>query len=178
MRNTLLNFSIFIILTVFAKLAYAQTPAAMSSAEVKKVREIPTPLFIVNSIIVGDKIISQLETQAIKNTVIYRGLNAPGIYANLTTAGIVVITSEEQIANQSFAELAAQRRVSGRISFLLNGHELNAAQATTIRINPESIEQLHITPPSTAGGETTVSIQVASSKPDTSKHLPGTVRIR
>lgn len=157
---------------------YAQPASAISPSSGRPAPQRQYGLFILNSSIIVNGSLAQLKKEAIRGVVIYKGNDAPEGLRNLSSPGIMVLTYDMQVPSQSFTEISAQRGLGGPLKFVLNGHPLTATQVATLRITPESIGVVSVTPPTDAVRETTVSIQVAESKPDYSKYPSGTVFLR
>ncbi|GAB3637676.1 hypothetical protein GCM10027422_32660 [Hymenobacter arcticus] len=136
------------------------------------------PLYIINGNIIGNSIISSLNSANFKGVIVYKNQDGPGILKNLSSTGIIAITYDGQISSKSFAEIGNQLGLHGSLSFIVNGHKLDATQLTGLRIVPEAIGTPHITKATLEVPETTVNIQTVESKSSAQRSAPGTIMIR
>ncbi len=138
----------------------------------------PEPLYILNSNIIGNGLISSLDQKNIKDLVIYREKTAPNSLQNLASTGIIAINYNGDINSKSFTEIGLQHGLNGPLVFILNGHKLDAAQIATLRIVPQAIGQLNIKLATAKSPETVINIQLAKSKTNSKNNPPGTIMIR
>ncbi|TGE18614.1 hypothetical protein [Hymenobacter elongatus] len=168
----------------FLRLLFIATLCASSiisygqaTATSQALKQIPEPLFIINSVIIANGRIATIDPKDYKDLVIYREQTAPDLLKNLA-AGIIAITYDGQIESKSFAEIGRQHGVRGPLSVVLNGRKLSAEQVATLRIAPEAIGQVQVTRASNDSSETIVAIQLTVLKSNSKKHPAGTIMIR
>ncbi|PJJ61110.1 hypothetical protein [Hymenobacter chitinivorans] len=154
------------------------TAYGQETATSKALKQIPEPLFIINSTIIANGRITTIDPKDYKDIMVYRNPTAPEILKNVTSGGIIAITYEGPIESKSFAQVARQHGVRGPVSIVLNGHKLSAEQAATLRIAPEAIDQVQVTRATADSAETTLAIQLTVLKSDSTKYPPGTIMIR
>ncbi|MCB2377411.1 hypothetical protein LGH70_07455 [Hymenobacter sp. BT635] len=153
--------------------SYGQAPATGPARQ-----PMPEPLYIINSTIIANGLVAEIDVQAIKNMVVYKGQSIPDELKNMTTTGIIAITYAGRIKSKSFAALGRQYGVRGPRSVVLNGHKLSPEQASTLRLAPEAIGQVLVIPPTADTAETLLTIQLAVSKPASHQYPPGTIMLR
>lgn len=166
------------LLTIAALSACSMTSYGQGSSPNKSIHNIPDALRIFNSNIIGNGLESRLDSKKIKEIVVYKGQDGPGVLKDMTSAGILAITYDGQISSKSFAEIGAQYGLHSPLSFVLNGHKLDSAQLAFLRIAPEAIGKIAIIPAAAGTPETTVNIQLAEAKTASKSNAPGTVMIR
>jgi len=173
MRIYLLRLLFIVTLTTFAIRSHGQNPA--NSKPISTIKE---PLYILNSNIIGNGLIANLNPKYFKDIVVYKEQDRPSLLKNLTSSGVLAITYDGKINSKSFAEVGLQLGLHGPLSFVINGHKLDANQQATLRIAPEAIGQLNITPATSANSETLVYIQLIEYKTTSQRNARGTVMIR
>ena len=137
--------------------------------------QIPEPLYIINSTIIANGLVAEIDPKAIKSIVVYKESSIPEQYRDIA-AGIVAIACDGKIKSRSFAAIGRQYGARGPIRVVLNGRVLNAAQAATLRIAPQAVGQVQVTAATAAIPATTVAIRLAVAKPV--QHAPGSIMIR
>ncbi|WP_147320733.1 hypothetical protein [Hymenobacter lapidiphilus] len=154
--------------TTFAQqiTAYAQSSIALSE-----------PLFVLNSNVIINGMLHEIEPNDIKEMMVYKGDKAdyPAQLRNLGV-GIVDIKLAKRVKSQSFADLGKQLGISGPLLFALNGHPLDAPSVAGLRIAPAAIGQLHIIRPTAGQPATLVDVWLAQSPKVES--APGSIMIR
>lgn len=178
MKTYSLRFLFFVISFTYTGVGHSQHISQLKSSTIESLRNIPPPLFIVNSIIIGGNLWEQIKTDNIKDLSIHRPEDSQGIFKNLSSAAIIAVVYNGKLNSISFSELAIQRGLHGPLKFVLDGYPLDAAQLAALRIAPEAIGNLHITPPASEGQVTTVDIQLAKQQATARKYSPGTIMIR
>lgn len=173
MRIYLLRLLFIVTLSACAIRSHGQNPA--NSKPISKVKD---PLYIFNSNIIGNGLIANLNPKDFKDVVVYKEQNGPSLLKNLTSSGILAITYDGKINSKSFAEIGLQLGLHGPLGFVIDGHKLDADQQATLRIAPEAIGQLNVTPATSANSETLVSVQIVESKTASQRNARGTVMIR
>lgn len=146
---------------------------------------IPDPVYVLNSTIIINGVLQDINPQEIKGIMVYKGPTSPGAETvapqlrNLGTAGVLDITSGKRVKSQSFAQIGRRLRLRGPLTFALNGHPLDAQAVAALRVAPAAIGQLHILRPTPEAPVTRVDIwPVPPPKPDTSNYPPGTIFLR
>ena len=173
MRIHLLRFLFIATLSACAIKSYGQ--GSVTNRPTNKNQE---PLYIFNSNIIGNGLITSLNPKDFKNIVVYKEQDGPDVLKNLTSSGILAITYDGKINSKSFAEIGLQLGLHGPLSFVVGGLKLDAVQQSTLRIAPEAIGQLIVTPATSANSETLVNIQIVESKAASKENARGTVMIR
>jgi hypothetical protein len=155
------------------------TSYGQDAATSQALGHLPEPLFIINSTIIANGLVAQLDAKNFKHIVVYKEQTAttPTLLKNLAT-GIIAITYDGKVESKSFAKIGRQYGVQGPLSVVLNGRKLSPEQVATLRIAPEAIGQVQVTRATPGTSETIVAIQLAESKPDSQGHAPGTIMIR
>lgn len=151
-------------------MSYGQASTVAQSMD-----KVPEPLYIINSNVIGNGFIEQLDPKKIKQVVVYKGQDGPTGLKNLTSGGVLAITYDGQIDSVPLAEVGAKQRGRGPVGFQLNGKKLDASQVASLRIVPEAIGQVLAT---TAASETVVNIRLAEGKAKNKPNAPGSIRIR
>jgi hypothetical protein len=169
---------IFLFLAIATLNIHSLVSFGQSTLPSKPVSKIPEPLYIFNSNIIGNGLITKLNPKDFKSVIVYRGQEGPSVLNNLTSASVLSITYDGQIDSKSFAEIGLQNGLQGPIGVVLNGRKLSAEQSSTLRIAPEAIGQLRITPAVPGASEAIVSIQIVESTTNNQRHAPGTIMIR
>ena len=120
-------------------------------------------LVIVKSTIIANGSLANMNPDDVKSTAIYKAQSAPAIFQGLVPNGVLMIEYARKVKSTSFAAVGRQLGLKGSLTFMLNGHELTARQVAKLRITPESIGQVHITPATSEVPQTTVNIEFAKS---------------
>jgi hypothetical protein len=123
--------------------------------------KIPEPLYLINSTIIANGIIRNLNKEHIKNIAIYRGHDEPNTLKDLSSTGIIDMTYDAQVESESFTELGLRLKLLSPIIFVINGHKLTSTQVNNLRISPKAIGKLKITLATLGTPETAVCIQLA-----------------
>ena len=173
MRNYLLQLLFSVILNACFTTSYGQD---LISA--KPVNKVPEPFYILNSNIIVNGLVLSLDPKKISEVIIYRDKDAPDLLRNLASTNIVAMTYDGQISSKSFAEVGNELNLHSPFSFVIDGHKLNDAQMSTLRIVPEAIGQLKVIQATSNNQETTVNIQLVIPKKKSQKNPPGTIMIR
>ncbi|RSK23821.1 hypothetical protein [Hymenobacter metallilatus] len=161
-----------VLLKSTAILSYGQAKSV-----IKKQHDIKSALFILNTNIIANGFVARLDPKDFQGIALYNNQDAPGALKDLNPGGVVVITYNGRVKSESFAELSRRLGLQGSISFVLNGHTLDAAQVATLRIVPEAIDQVRTT--STPGiSGTVVNISLVEAKSNNHKTASGATMIR
>lgn len=170
MRTYLLRLLSIATLTAYSTMSYGQKPTSKSLE----------PLYIINSNVIANGLIPLLNPKDYSKIIVYKDNDAPERLKNLSSSGIIDITYEKPINSKSFAQIGLELGLHGPIGFVINGKKLDAAQLASLRIAPEAIGQLQVTPATSTASETVVSIsiQTSESKITSQKNARGTVMIR
>lgn len=168
MRTYLLRFLFVATLTACSIMSYGQKPTSNTLE----------PLYIINSNIIANGLIPLLNPKEYSNIIVYKDNDAPTPLKNLSSSGIISITYEKPINSKSFAQIGLELGLHGPLGFVINGNRLDASQVANLRIAPEAIGQLHVTPAISTASEAVVNIQTAVSKTTSQKNSRGTVMIR
>lgn len=157
--------------------AVAVTGYGQAKSVAEKRYDVKPALFILNANVIANGFVARLDPKDFQDMALYNNQDAPGALKNLSAGGVVVITYNGRVKSESFAELSQRLGLQGPVSFVLNGHTLDAAQVATLRIVPEAIEQVRTTSrPGTPGA--VVNISLTEAKSDDQRRAPGTVMIR
>lgn len=154
--------------------APAPTAAAPGQAQLARVYR---PVLLVNShLIVGDNVLRNTDPKDIRDLHIYKGADAPLKWRSLTANGIIDMTlkTKSKYKSETLASLRRGLKLSGKVSFLLDGVPL---QDTSLRIAAEAIEGLDISR-STAGGANSATVNIRVVRLPPPLHPPGTIMIR
>lgn len=152
-----------------------QSPAPAATAPVTQHN---WPVFLLNSrIILGGLGLSAINPQDIADIHVYRTADAPAQWRSIAANGMLAITlkpkTKSKLKTKSLAAIRRQAKVSGRVSFKLNGLPLEDA---TLRIAKVSVAGLDV---QRDASETVINIRLASPKPSPPRHDPsGTIYIR
>lgn len=121
-------------------------------------------LYLINSTIIVNGLTETLNPEDFKSIMVYGDNNTPAPLAGLSHSGIVNITYNKPVISKSLVELASQKGLSGPVTFIINGNTLNDAQAATLRIAPEAIENIVIEKSDTQHKRAVMNINLAHSK--------------
>lgn len=173
MNKNLLRYLLFAGLMAFNFRGYGQHPVAVSNVGYA----VAEPLYLLNSNSIGSSgFLPQLTPADIVQVRMYRLNNAPSLLAGLAAAGIIAIDYKKQIASQPLAQIGHRHGVHGPFRVTIDGRPLSAEQVATLRIVPEAIWQVHVTPATSAAPEAVVAIELTKAEPI--QHPPGTILIR
>lgn len=144
------------------------------SSSGEQLKQLPEPIYLINSNIIGNGALAQLNAKNIKETVVYKSEQGPGIFRNLTPAGILAITYNGPVVSESFADVVRQHKLQGPVSFVINGRKLSAAQTEALRIMPAAIGKLQVISPTVTTDETVINIQLAKAEATAQQKSVGT----
>ncbi|GGG37979.1 hypothetical protein [Hymenobacter glacieicola] len=173
MNQHLFRFLLLAGLTASAFRGHGHPPVAVSKARYA----VAEPLYLLNSnSIMSSGFLPQLTPAAIAKVHIYKPNYVPPLLAGLDWAGIVAISYPKPIASQSLAQISRRHGVRGPFRVVIDGRLLSAEQVATLRMVPEAIGQVRVTPATPAVPEAVVAITLTKAKPV--EHPPGTILIR
>ncbi len=138
-------------------------------------RSSPEPIYLLNSHFIINELVS-INPRDIADIHVYKGADAPVQWRSLTEHGIIDITLKPgvrlKLKSKSLAAIRRQAKVSGPVSFQLNGLRL---EDSSLRIGA-AIAGLDV---SHSDGTTVINIRLAPPLPSPPRHdPPGTIYIR
>jgi hypothetical protein len=154
----------------------ARRPPATPATSMQSVQRVwPSPVYLINSRIIVSGIDEVISPWDIANIDIYKGAEAPVQWRSLTEHGIISITLKPGVKlhfkTKSLATIRRQLKLSGLVSFKLNGMRL---EDESLRIADNAIARLDV---SRSDIETVVYIRLVPPKP-APPLPPGSIRIR
>lgn len=168
MSTHLLRFFLLAALIVRFNASYGQN----------KNKLIKEPLYIVNSNIIYNGLVSNLGPADIKNVSVYKGNKIPKVLDGISDTGVIQIETDKDFKSISFIDLAHQHGMQGPFRVVIDGHTLDAAQTSALRIAPEAIGQVQVAPATATTPEAVLIVQLAKPKEDSQKTAPGTIMLR
>lgn len=173
MRNILLPLMLIAALNTCSTMSYGQVVNSKAPAA-----QIPDPVYIINTNIIANGVVLQLDSKKFGEILVYKNYNAPSLMKNLASAGIISITYNGQINSKSFLDISKDQGIIGSVIFAINGYQLDATQLSTLRIVPEAIGLMKVTAATSKVSATTISIQLTESNSNNYKKGAGTIMIR
>ncbi|MBX0291605.1 hypothetical protein K3G63_14235 [Hymenobacter sp. HSC-4F20] len=149
-----------------------------AASDKQTVSKIAEPLYIINSHIIGNGLVAQLNPADITKVVVYKPGSTPGSVGTLASTGILALSYTGWVASRSFAKIGRMHGVRRPFRVVLNGTPLNDEQIATLRIAPQAIGRLQVTPATSETAETTISIQLAEAPTSSQSRPPGSIMIR
>lgn len=137
----------------------------------------PQPMFLLNSHIIIVNELSLINPQDIGKLYVYKSLDMPARWRSLGEHGIIDITLKAgvklKIKSKSLAAIRRQAKVSGLVSFELDGKPI---EDNSLRVAAAAIAELEVLHHDAA---TVVNIRLVPPKPAPPRHdPPGTIYIR
>lgn len=145
-------------------------------APTKSPFSLPVPLLVLNaSVVVGDNFLLSLNSQDIKQLLVYKGAAAPAQWRSLAVDGILDFTVKARVKSKTFAQLGRGLGLARPISYRVN--DLPVADAR-LRIATGAIAEIRVTQAAPAAPGTIVNIRTVVLPRAPKNDPPGTIYLR
>jgi hypothetical protein len=162
--------------------ALSASAVPLASVVARPAAAVPAPLFILNSQVVIDNGLVNIKPDDVQALHVYKGTDAPRLWRNLTTYGIIDITpkprAHAEVKSRTLTEIGRLFGAEGSVRYSINGMPTSEAG---IRVANAAIGQVKVTHATAPGAITWVDIQIAHKeipKPAPTPGSPPRIMIR